>query len=70
MEYNMTVNDTENAVADESDFSSQIDSDDVEARYSNFVANGYESLLSSNDNNSFTSNDGDGSGKLYFYIYN
>ena len=56
---------TENAVHGDSDFSLNIDSDNVEARYSSYVANGYKTLLSSNDNHSNESIDRRSSGKYY-----
>ena len=61
-------NKTDNAVHVDSNFSSHIVSDDVEARYSSYVANGYETVLSSNDNNSNKSSDQRASGKYYLEL--
>lgn len=60
---NFAFNETDKAVHVDSNFSSHIDSDDMEARYLSYVANGYETVLSLNDNNSDESSDQRTSGK-------
>ena len=65
---NVILHCTDKAVHGDSSFSSNIDSDDMEARYSNYVANGYETVISSNDNECESGSDNFSGGKYHYKI--